>query len=169
MPAGGIRGVPRIATVLNGKRRGDGVPIIQRKPAICSVAGRSFELIDGLRTLSHHAGCATGKRGPACTSLPSGSAGQPLAGAELLAPVPEQDVAARDDGYRRARWPSLGCIPTHLPMSVFAAAEGFAAHVGIRVDSGSWITCSGPEPAARRRLIIFKRSGRLRFQGWRGD
>ena len=119
------------------ERRGDGVPIIRRETRELCGSFPSFQLVD---------------ESELCLTIPSAiqefasantvvsvrnRAGEPLAGATVLALYPNQTwkLAATDaDGEA-----GIDLYATHLPMVVFAALPGFAA--GLEKD---WVPAQRP-------------------------
>ena len=142
MPTGEIRGAGGRLFMM--ERRGDGVPIIQRETR--SLSGRlpRFELVGGseLRVIIP---AAPQELAPASAVITVLHAGQPVASAELLALFPNKTwKQATTDTSGQA---VIGLHTAHLPMSVFAAVEGFAAHVEY-----DWIPDQGPLALELHRL-----------------
>ena len=124
MPVGGVRGSEDRLYFM--ERRGDGVPIIQRETRALCGQPATFRLIDGSE-LCLIIPAAQLEPSPAAATVTVHGAGRPLPGVDLLILFPnktwkqattDQDGAAVVDLYT-----------THLPMTVFAAAPGFSAHV----------------------------------------
>ena len=124
MPVGGIAGSERRRFLM--ERRGDGVPIIRRETR--ALAGRlpEYRLLDDSELLlvlpAAHQERTAGR-----VVVTVRSAGQPLPGSEVLALFPNRT-------WRRATTDEEGeaaieLHSTHLPMTVYAAAPGYAAHV----------------------------------------
>ena len=108
------------------ERRGDGVMIIVRRTR--ETAGRPpvYALIDE-SNLQLTIPAAELEPTPARAVITVRSAGQPLAGVEILALFPNRTwQRAATDGAGEA---AVELHSTHLPMAVYAAAPGYAAHV----------------------------------------
>ena len=108
------------------ERRGDGVMIIVRRTR--ETAGRPpvYALIDD-SNLQLTIPAAELEPTPARAVITVRSAGQPLAGVEILALFPNRTwQRAATDGAGEA---AVELHSTHLPMAVYAAAPGYAAHV----------------------------------------
>lgn len=106
------------------ERRGDGVPIIQRETQ--GLCGRlpEYRLIDGTEVLLIIP-AAILEPSPARTTVAVYGAGKPLAEVDVLALFPNKTwKRALTDERGEAQ---LDLHTTHLPMTVFAAAEGFSA------------------------------------------
>ena len=106
------------------ERRGDGVPIIQRETqGLCGTLPE-YRLIDGTEVLLIIP-AAILEPSPARTTVAVYSAGKPLAEVDVLALFPNKTwKRALTDERGEAQ---LDLHTTHLPMTVFAAAEGFSA------------------------------------------
>ena len=107
------------------ERRGDGISIIRRETQ--ELCGRlpNFRLIDGSE-LCLTIPAATLEPTPANAVITVRCAGQPLAEVDVLALFPNKTwKRATTDGNGAAL---IALHSTHLPMTVFAAASGFAAH-----------------------------------------
>ena len=142
VPATGIRSSGGRLFMM--ERRGDGVPIIRRETRELSGASAEFKLVGGadLRVTL-----------PAASLEPTSSsviitarcAGRPAAGIELLALFPNKTwrQATTDDNGKA----KVDLYATHLPMTVFAAAAGYAAHV-----ERDWIPAKSPLALEMRRL-----------------
>lgn len=123
MPVGGLAGTGGRQFFM--ERRGDGVPIIRRETE--ELCGRlpNFRLLDGSE-LCLTIPAAALEPTPASTVITVRCAGQPLAGVDVLALFPNKTwKQATTDENGAAR---IALHSTHLPMTVFAAASGFAAH-----------------------------------------
>ena len=124
VPASGIKGAGGRLFIM--ERRGDGVPIMRRETR--ELCGRfpEFRLIaDSELCVSIPA--ASLESTPACAVITVHFAGRPVSGAELLILFPNKtwkSVTTNEDGEA-----SVELHATHLPMTVFAAANGYAAHV----------------------------------------
>ena len=108
------------------ERRGDGVPIIRRETRELSGKLPEFRLIDGSE-LCLTIPAASLESSPANTVITVHCDGQPLADADVLALFPNKTwrhASTNDSGEAR-----LDLHSTHLPMTVFAAASGYAARV----------------------------------------
>ncbi len=123
MPTSGIQGAGGRLFIM--ERRGDGVPIIRRETR--ELAGRlpRFDLVGG-SDLRVTLPAASTEPSPARVIITVRTGGQPLADAELLVLFPNKT-------WRQATTDTLGeaVVGLHtvdLPMTVFVAARGFAAH-----------------------------------------
>ena len=142
MSAGDIRGAGGRLYVM--ERRGDGIPIIQRETRSLSGKPPHFELVGGSELLVILP-AAPQELAPARVVITVRHAGQPVADAGLLALFPNKTwKQAITDASGQA---VIGLHTGHLPMSVFAAAEGFAAHV-----ESEWIPAQGPLTLELNRL-----------------
>ncbi|MDE0071876.1 MAG: putative DNA binding domain-containing protein [Caldilineaceae bacterium] len=142
MSAGEIRGAGGRLYVM--ERRGDGIPIIQRETRALSGKPPHFELVGGsdLRVILP---AAPQELAPARVVITVRHAGQPVADAGLLALFPNKTwKQAVTDASGQA---VIGLHTGHLPISVFAAAEGFAAQV-----ESEWIPAQGPLTLELHRL-----------------
>ncbi len=108
------------------ERRGDGVMIIVRRTR--ETAGRPpvYALIDE-SNLQLTIPAAELEPTPARAVITVRSAGQPLAGVEILALFPNRTWQRAATG--EAGEAAVELHSTHLPMTVYAAAPGYAAHV----------------------------------------
>ena len=124
MPVGGILGSEERQYFM--ERRGDGVPIILRETRELSGKLPEYRLIDSseLRLVIP---AAVQEQSPARTVVTVWSAGQPLPGTELLALFPNKTWkrGTTDENGEAA----LNLYTTHLPLTVFASAPGYAAHL----------------------------------------
>ena len=123
MPTSGIQGAGGRLFIM--ERRGDGVPIIRRETR--ELAGRlpRFDLVGGA-DLRVTLPAASTEPSPARVIITVRAGDQPLAGAEVLVLFPNKT-------WRQATTDTLGeaVVGLHtvdLPMTVFVAARGFAAH-----------------------------------------
>ena len=123
MPTSGIQGVGGRLFIM--ERRGDGVPIIRRETR--ELAGRlpRFDLV-GRADLRVTLPAASTEPSPARVLITVRAGDQPLADAEVLVLFPNKT-------WRQATMDTLGeaIVGLHtvdLPMTVFIAAHGFAAH-----------------------------------------
>ena len=105
---------------------GDGVSIISRETSELSGKDAQFRSIqDSELCLTLHA--AEVHADPATVVVTVRSGGSPLAGADVLALFPNNTwKRSRTDTDGEAR---LDLHSVHLPMTVFVAREGYAAHV----------------------------------------
>ena len=124
MPVGGVRGSEERRYFM--ERRGDGVPIIQRETH--KLTGKLPEhcLIDGSEVRLTIPAAAQ-EQSPALAVITVRAAGRPLPGVDLLALFPNQTWkrATTDENGEAA----IDLHSTHLPMTVFAAADGYAAQL----------------------------------------
>ena len=108
------------------ERRGDGVSIISRETKELSGKDAQFRLIDDSE-LCITLPAAEVHAEPATVVVTVRSGGSPLAGADVLALFPNNTWKRnRTDAEGEAR---LDLHSVHLPMTVFVAREGCAAHV----------------------------------------
>lgn len=108
------------------ERRGDGVPTIRRETQELSGKLPEYRLIDDAE-LSLKIPAAATDATPTNAVIFARHNSMPLSSVELLALFPNKTwkhVTTDDAGEAR-----VGLHATHLPMTVFAAAPGFAAHV----------------------------------------
>ena len=124
LPVGGIPGSDDRQFLM--ERRGDGVMIIVRETRETSGKPPAYELIDE-SNLQLTIPAAELEPTPARTAVTVRSAGLPLAGVDILMVFPDRT-------WRRATTDEAGeaaieLHSTHLPMTVYAAAPGHAAHV----------------------------------------
>ena len=108
------------------ERRGDGVPIIRRETKELTGKEPEFRLIDDAE-LCLTIPAAEPDSGPATVVITVRRKDRPLEGADVLALFPNKTwKRASTDRHGEAR---LDLNSVHLPMTVFAAAEGCAAYV----------------------------------------
>lgn len=108
------------------ERRGDGVPIIHRETKELSGKDPQFRLIDESE-LCLTIPAAEVDSGPATVVITVRRGGSPLAGADVLALFPNHTWQRdRTDAEGEAH---LKLHSVHLPMTVFVASEGCAAHL----------------------------------------
>ena len=108
------------------EKRGDGVGIIRRETEALGAKSPSYELVGNAELRLAIPAAPLGWT-PGSVGLTVRSDGRPVADADILLIFP-------DGTYRRAATNVEGAAAadlhsTHLPMTVFAAAPGFAAHV----------------------------------------
>ncbi len=123
MPTSGIQGAGGRLFIM--ERRGDGVPIIRRETR--ELAGRlpRFDLVGGA-DLRVTLPAASTEPSPARVLITVRTGDQPLANAEVLVLFPNKTwKQATTDALGQAL---IGLHTVELPMTVFAAAHGFAAH-----------------------------------------
>ena len=124
IPVGEIRGSGDRQFFM--ERRGDGVPTIFRETETLSGKSPEYQLIDDsdlFLTISAAATDAT----PATTVIMCHNRGLAVPGVELLTLFPNNTWKhATTDENGKAQ---VNLHSTHLPMTVFAAATGFAAHI----------------------------------------
>ena len=124
LPVGGIQGSEERQYFM--ERRGDGVPIIRRETQeLCGQLPEYRVIDDSEVRLTIPA--ATQEHSPASAVITVRSAGQPLSGADVLALFPNKTwkrSTTNSDGEA-----SVELYTSHLPMTVFAAAPGHAAHL----------------------------------------
>lgn len=124
MNASGIEGAGGRQYFL--ERRGDGVPIIRRETKELTGKEPEFRLIDDAE-LCLTIPAAEPDSGPATVILTVRKGGRPLADASILALFPNKTWrSASTDRHGEVR---LDLHSVHLPMTVFAAADGCAAYV----------------------------------------
>lgn len=108
------------------ERRGDGVPIIRRETTELTGREPEFRLIDGAE-LCLTIPAAEPDSGPATVIITVRKDGRPIAGTNVLALFPNKTWRnASTDRHGEVR---LDLHSVHLPMTVFAAADGCAAYV----------------------------------------
>ncbi len=150
MPVGGVRGSEDRQYFM--ERRGDGVLIIRRETRELCGKLPEYRLIDDSEvclTLP----AATQEQSPARAVITVRSVGQPLPGADLLTLFPNKTWkrATTDENGEAA----IDLHTTHLPMTVFAAAPGYAAHL-----EREWVPSQGAlaielEPLPEGGAVIF--------------
>ena len=124
MPVGGVHGSEDRRYFM--ERRGDGVPIIKRETQELSGKLPEYQLIDNSEVrLTIPA--APQEQSPARAVITAWSAGQPLPGVDLLTLFPNKTWkrAATDENGEA----TVDLHTTHLPMTVFASAPGYAAYL----------------------------------------
>ena len=108
------------------ERRGDGVPTILRETRDLSGKNPEYQLIDS-SDLVLTIPAADTEPTPATAGILAHHSGSPLSGVELLVLYPNKTwkrLTTDENGDAQVDLHS-----THLPMTVFAAAPGFAAHL----------------------------------------
>ena len=124
IPAEGIRGSGERQFFM--ERRGDGVPTIFRETEDLSGKRPKYRLIDD-SDLFLTIPAAETEPTPATTGIFVQSSGNPLTEVELLVLFPNKTwKRATTDENGEAQ---IDLHTTHLPMTVYAAAPGFAAHL----------------------------------------
>lgn len=124
MPVGGVLGSEERQYFM--ERRGDGVPIIRRETRELSGKFPEYRLIDSSE-LCLILPAAVQEQSPARAVITVWSAGQPLPGVDLLALFPNKTwKRGTTDENGEA---TLDLYTTHLPLTVFASAPGYAAHL----------------------------------------
>ena len=122
-PASGIKGAGGRLFIV--ERRGDGVPIIRRETRELSGSLPEFRLISDSE-LCVTIPAASLESTAASAVITVWSRGRPLPGAELLVLFPNKTwkhALTNEDGQA-----AVDLHTTHLPMTVFTAALGYAAH-----------------------------------------
>ena len=117
------------------ERRGYGVPIIRRETQELCGKMPEYRLIDESE-LCLTIPAAPRERGPASAVITVRSMGQPLADADVLTLFPNKTwkrATTDEDGEA-----SIDLHTTHLPMTVFTAGPGYAAHL-----EREWIPSQG--------------------------
>ena len=108
------------------ERRGDGVPTIFRETEALSGKTPKYQLIDNSDLFLTIPAAATVLT-PATTGILTCYGGHPLPGVELLVLFPNKTWKRATTGEDGAA--QIELHTTHLPMTVYAAAPGFAAHL----------------------------------------
>ena len=124
MPVGGVRGSEHRQYFM--ERRGDGVPIIRRETQELCGKLPEFRLIDNSEVCLTLPAAAQ-EQSPARTVITVRSTGQPLPGADVLTLFPNKTwkhATTDQDGEA-----AVDLHTTHLPVTVFAAAPGYAVHL----------------------------------------
>lgn len=124
VPSSGIKGAGGRLFIM--ERRGDGIPIMRRETQELSGRFPEFRLIADSE-LCVTIPAASLESTPARAVITVRSAGQPLPGADLLLLFPNKtwkQMSTNEDGEA-----SVDLHTTHLPMTVFTAASGYAAHL----------------------------------------
>ena len=142
MPVSSIRGSGDRQFFM--ERRGDGVPIIHRETQALTGKQPAYRFIDGSDLFLTIPAAATDPT-PATAAIVCRQHGNPLSGVNLLALFPNKTWkhgTTDDNGEAQVDLHS-----THLPMTVFAAADGFAAHL-----NNDWLPASGALTVEMKRL-----------------
>ena len=108
------------------ERRGDGVPIIRRETRELTGKLPEFRLVNGSEVLVIIP-AADLEQSPATTIITVRSAGQPLAGSDVLALFPNKTwkrATTNENGESEVELHT-----TNLPMTIFVSGRGYAAHV----------------------------------------
>ena len=124
LPVGGVRGSENRRYFM--ETRGDGVPIIRRETRELCGKLPEFRMIDDSE-LCLTIPAATQEPSPARAVIIVWSEGQPLSGIDLLVLFPNhtwKHASTNEDGEA-----TVDLYTTHLPMTVFASAPGYAAHL----------------------------------------
>ena len=124
MPVGGVLGSQDRQYFM--ERRGDGVPIIRRETQELCGKLPEYRLIDDSEVCLAIPAAAQ-EQSPARAVITVRSAGRPLPGADLLTLFPNKTWkrgSTDEDGEA-----TVDLHTTHLPMTVFASALGYAAHL----------------------------------------
>ena len=133
IPVGEIRGSGDRQFFM--ERRGDGVPIILRETEALSGKIPEYQLIDDSDLVLTIPAAPT-EVTPATTLIICRHRGIPVPGVELLALFPNKTwKSATTDENGEAQ---IDLHSTHLPMTVFAAATGFAAYI-----KNNWVPAQG--------------------------
>ena len=133
IPAADIRGSGERQFFM--ERRGDGVPTIFRETEALSGKTPEYRLIDN-SDLVLTIPAADTESTPATTGFLAHHGGEPLSEIEILALFPNKTwKRSTTDENGEAK---IDLHTTHLPMTVFAAAHGFAAHL-----EHDWIPAEG--------------------------
>ena len=124
MPVGSVRGSEDRQYFM--ERRGDGVPIIQRETSELSGRPPEYCLIDGSEVRLTIPAAAQ-EQSPARAVITVRASGRPIPGVDLLILFPNKTwKRSITDEHGEA---AVDLHTTHLPMTVFAAADGYAAHL----------------------------------------
>ena len=133
IPVGAVRGSGDRQFFM--ERRGDGVPTIFRETEALSGKSPEYQLIDDSDLFLTIPAAATDAT-PATTVIMSHHCGLPVPGVELLTLFPNNTWKhATTDENGEAQ---IDLHSTHLPMTVFAASSGYAAHL-----EHDWVPAQG--------------------------
>ena len=117
------------------ERRGDGVPTIFRETRDLSGKNPEYQLIDNSDLVLTIPAADTDLT-PATAGILTHHSGSPLSGVELLVLFPNKTwESATTDESGHAQ---IDLHITHLPMTVFASAPGYAAHL-----ENGWVPANG--------------------------
>ena len=133
IPTGDIRGSGERQFFM--ERRGDGVPTIFRETEALSGKSPNYQLIDD-SDLFLTIPAADTEPTPATASIHVRYSGNPLPGVDLLTLFPNRTWKRTTTNKEGEAYMDLHT--THLPITVFAAAPGFAAHL-----EHDWIPATG--------------------------
>lgn len=117
------------------ERRGDGVPTIFRETEALSGKAPEYQLIDNSELVLTIPAADTDLT-PATAGILVHYSGNPLSGVELLVLFPNKTwkrATTDENGHAQ-----VDLHTTHLPMTVFASASGFAAHL-----ENNWVPAKG--------------------------
>lgn len=117
------------------ERRGDGVPIIKRETEALSGELPTYQLIDDSELILTIPAADTNAT-PSTAVILCHHEGTALSGIELLTLFPNKtwELAITDENGQA----QIDLHTTHLPMTVFAAAPGYAAHL-----ENDWVPAKG--------------------------
>ena len=117
------------------ERRGDGVPIIKRETEALSGESPTYQLIDDSELILTIPAADTNAT-PSTAVIRCHYEGTALSGIELLTLFPNKtwELAITDENGQA----QIDLHMTHLPMTVFAAAPGYAAHL-----ENDWVPAKG--------------------------
>ncbi len=154
MPVGGVPGSEKRQFFM--ERRGDGVPIILRETKALSGEAPKYRLLDESDLFLTLPAASTNAT-PATVTVTVGCDGRPAAGVDVLVLFPNknwQRAATAENGEA-----ALDLYATDLPLTVFVAAHGFAAHC-----EREWIPAEGMltielEPLPGGGAVIFAEDG----------
>ena len=133
IPVGEIRGSSNRQFFM--ERRGDGVPTIFRETEALSGNIPEYQLIDNSDLVLTIPAAST-EATPANAAILCRHRGRPVPGVELLALFPNKtwkSATADENGEAQ-----INLHSTHLPMTVFAAATGYAGHL-----ERDWVPAQG--------------------------
>ena len=133
MPVASIRGSGERQFFM--ERRGDGVPVIFRETEALTGRQPVYRIVDGSDLVLTIPAADTNPT-PANAAIVCRHHGNPLSGANLLALFPNKTwKQSTTDSEGEAQ---VDLHSTHLPMTVFAAADGFGAHL-----EEDWLPANG--------------------------
>ena len=154
MPTSGIQGAGGRLFIM--ERRGDGVPVIRRETR--ELAGRlpQFDLV-GDADLCVTLPAASTEPSPARVLITVRADDWPLGGAQLLVLFPNKTwKQATTDAQGEAM---VGLHTVDLPMIVFVAADGFAAHCEREWTPAEGVLAVGLKPLPDGGAVIFPEDG----------